>query len=161
MNRALDLFQKCPLLSHALVATLAICVTGCTTVGTGAGNLRSSHAPVVFSWQSTDSVSGSMTATLADGRSYTGPYFQITSEMRTDNLSFGGWRHWREPSTGYTTYYSGQAMAYLKSADDSRMRCSFMLIHPARGFCGGAQGECELPDKNMIDVSLDAKATQK
>jgi len=161
MNRELILLQKRPRISHALAATLALCVTGCTTMGTGAGTLRSSHAAVTFQWQSTDSVSGSMTATLADGRSYTGPYFQITSEMRTDNLSFGGWRHWREPSAGFTTYYSGQTLAYLKAADDSRIRCSFMLIHPARGFSGGAQGECELPDKNIIDVSLDAKAKQK
>lgn len=48
-----------------LLATLA---AGCATMGTGIGSTSSGASPVNFSWQSSDSVSGTMNATLPDGK---------------------------------------------------------------------------------------------
>jgi hypothetical protein len=140
-----------------LIALLLITgsLSGCTTMGSGTGTVRNSKAAVTFDWKSKDSVSGTMTATFADGKTFTGQYFQLTTDVQGD--SWRGWRSWRSPGLDFATFYSGRAVARLKGPDDSLMRCWFMLIHPSHGLHGGADGECQLPDKTEIDVSLDSR----
>src|SRR5713226_10267220 len=65
---------------------LVALAAGCTTMGTGFGSTASGGNPVNFSWISSDNVSGSMNATLSGGKTYTGQFFQITSDTTVDNL---------------------------------------------------------------------------
>jgi hypothetical protein len=50
---------------------LPLLSAGCTTMGTGYGT-TAAGTPVHFHWQSSDDVSGTLYATLADGSVYTG-----------------------------------------------------------------------------------------
>jgi len=70
----------------ALPLVLTALVAGCTTMGTGFGSTASGQNPVNFNWQSSDNVSGTMNATLSDGKTFTGQYFQITTDTTIDNL---------------------------------------------------------------------------
>ena len=65
----------------------------CQTAGTGSGNVRGTRKPVAFTWQSTDSVSGGITATFGTGRVFRGSYFQITNDIRAERLDplWDGW----------------------------------------------------------------------
>ena len=57
----------------------AIGAAGCATMGTGTGATLSGADPVTFNWKGNSaSNSGTMTASLSDGTTYTGQYFQIT-----------------------------------------------------------------------------------
>jgi hypothetical protein len=68
----------------SVIATIA---AGCTTMGTGTGSTPSGGSPTVFSWQSSNGVSGTMTATLPGGKTYSGQYFQITKDTTVDSIS--------------------------------------------------------------------------
>ena len=64
----------------------AVGAAGCATKGTGAGVTPSGADPVTFTGKgSTASDSGTMRASLSDGTTYTGQYFQITR-----NTTVGG-----------------------------------------------------------------------
>ena len=65
-----------------LVVVLAV---GCATTRTGSGSAVSGTNAAKFSWTSAGNVSGSMTATLANGETFTGQFYQITSSL-TDEL---------------------------------------------------------------------------
>ncbi len=56
----------------ACVIAGALLVSACQTAGTGSGNVRGTRKPVAFTWQSTDSVSGDITATFGTGRVFKG-----------------------------------------------------------------------------------------
>src|SRR4051794_7593748 len=59
----------------------------CTTMGTGTGTLGADKA-VNFAWKSTDGgTSGQMTATLAGGEVFSGPYLQMTHDARSDDFA--------------------------------------------------------------------------
>jgi hypothetical protein len=73
------------LLTAALLVTVA-CAAGCATMGTGSGSTASGTRPVTFKWKSSDDVSGSITATLARGKTYAGKYFQVTRETDVSDL---------------------------------------------------------------------------
>lgn len=137
-------------------------ITGCTTTGSGAGFTSTDRAPVAFNWRSNDSVSGTLTAALPDGKTFSGRYFQITSETTVDRLGplwYGGpwgwrgrgWSYW-EPSPAFVKHYSGKVVANLTAPDGERMRCHFHLIRPSSGMSGGGQGKCQLPNGQNIDA---------
>lgn len=88
--------MKCKSLSFMVVAALA---AGCTTMGTGTGSTLSGANPVTFSWKSSDGVSGTMSATLSDGQTYSGQYFEITKDTTTDSVG-PLWYGWG-PGWGY------------------------------------------------------------
>jgi len=147
-----------------LVVALA---AGCTTVGIGTGSTPSGAEPVRFSWKSSDSVSGTMDATLADGKTYSGQFFQITKDTTVESIGplwsgwhsrwdgFGGWGYWNSvPSTGIITHYSGKVVANLGAPSGDHMRCKFQLVHPSEGMAGGGHGQCQLPDGNSIDATF-------
>lgn len=135
---------------------LPLVLAACQTAGTGSGNVRGTQKPVAFTWQSTDSVSGNITATFGSGEVFKGTYFQITSDTRVDRLDplwygwnrrYRGWRHWaRNPGPDFIKTYSGRVLANLHSDDGDHMRCRFTLISPSRGMAGGGEGRCQLSE---------------
>jgi hypothetical protein len=146
---------------------LVALAAGCTTMGTGFGSTASGANPVNFSWKSSDSVSGSMNASLSDGKTYTGQFFQITSDTTVDNLGplwtgwggYGGrgwggdWGFWNS-GPEFVTHYSGRVVANLATPDGEHMRCKFQLVHPQDGMAGGGTGQCQLPKGNTIDATF-------
>ncbi len=142
--------------------TLAL-LPGCTTTGTGVGNSRAPGASAVFQWTAQSARSGTMTADLADGRRFSGRFFQITRETRVDELAplwvgwrgpfgprmrRGGWGYW-EPSPRFITEYSGRVLANL-AGPGGQMRCRFRLVRPSSGMSGGGEGRCQLGDGAVI-----------
>jgi hypothetical protein len=106
---------------------------------------------VNFSWTSSGNVSGSMTARFANGETFVGRFFQITSSL-TDELGPQG-PNWHQqglydvgPQLQYVAHYSGRVVADLSQSDGAQMRCRFTLMRPADGMAGGARGDCRLPD---------------
>ena len=151
-------------LSAAFLLAIAF-TAGCTTTGTGFGATSSGKDPVTFSWKSSDDVSGSMTATLADGKTYTGQFFQITRDTTVDSLGplwagwgggrFGGFGfdYWGDDDS-FITKYTGRVVANLAAPDGSHMRCNFQLADPVDGMSGGGSGQCQLPDGKTIDATF-------
>ena len=143
-----------------------VALGACTTMGTGSGSVESDNKPVSFAWKSKDAgTTGTMTATLADGSVFSGPYLQVTSDARSDDFAplWNGWNYgwadWTwgrsmplEPLTSFTTVYSGRVVANLQAGDGKRMRCHFLLNSPSVGMTRGGQGECQLPDGGTIDA---------
>jgi hypothetical protein len=154
-----------PTLKLGLPLLVAV-AAGCTTMGTGTGSTASGKNPVNFSWKSSDSVSGSINATLSDGKTYSGQFFQITSNTTVDNLGplwsgwggYGGrwggdWGFW-DAGPEFVTHFSGRVVANLAAADGAHMRCTFQLVHPDDGMAGGGTGQCQLPKGNTIDANF-------
>jgi hypothetical protein len=120
--------------------------------------VRGTRKPVAFTWQSTDSVSGDITATFGNGDVFKGHYFQITRDTRVDRLAplwdgWGrpyartSWRYWdRDEERAFIKEYSGRVLANLRSDDGGHMRCRFTLINPSRGMAGGGEGRCQLSE---------------
>jgi hypothetical protein len=141
-----------------MAAVAAFALTACQTAGTGSGNVRGSKKPVAFTWESTDSVSGNITATFGSGDTFKGTYFQITRDTRVDRLEplwdgWGrpyrrtGWRYWdRSEESEFIKEYSGRVLANLRSGNGDHMRCRFTLISPSRGMAGGGEGRCQLSE---------------
>jgi hypothetical protein len=150
----------------ALLALLT--VAGCTTMGTGYGSTASGTSPVHFSWSSSDGVSGTMSATLADGSVYAGSYFQITDTTTSDTLGplwdgwgpdayygagFGDWGYWGA-GPEFVTHYTGRVVANLANPQGKHIRCKFHLAHPSSGMAGGGLGDCQLPEGKTIEASF-------
>src|SRR5438067_12936937 len=104
---------------------LLLVAAGCTTMGAGTGSTPSGADPVNFSWKSSDSVSGTMSASLADGTTYSGQFFQVTRDTTVDGVSpawagrgRGGWgcvwTVWG-PGSGLVGYYRGRRVASMTS----------------------------------------------
>jgi hypothetical protein len=155
-------------MTHSIVRIglplLAVAAAGCATMGTGTGSTPSGADPVTFSWSSPDAIKGKMDATLADGRTYSGQYFQITKETTVDTLEplwigwngygrFGPWHDWNAGPT-FIRHYSGRVVANLGAADGEHMRCKFQLARPLAGMAGGGHGECQMPDGKTIDATF-------
>ncbi|HKU90417.1 MAG TPA: hypothetical protein VJP84_11525 [Steroidobacteraceae bacterium] len=147
----------------ALFCTLtSLALAACQTAGTGSGNVRGTKKPVAFTWQSTDSVSGDITATFGSGRVFKGTYFQITQDTRVDHLGplwdgwgqpyrrGGNWRYWtHDPGPKFVKTYSGRVLANLHDNTGEHMRCRFTLISPSRGMAGGGEGRCQLSESEQ------------
>jgi hypothetical protein len=148
----------------ALPLVLTALVAGCATMGTGFGSTESGQNPVNFTWKSSDDVSGTMNATLSDGKTYTGQYFQITTDTTVDNLGplwtgwgpgwrRGGWGYW-DAGPEFVKHYTGKVVANLGTPDGTYMRCTFRLVHPSSGMAGGGRGNCQIPDAGEIDATF-------
>jgi hypothetical protein len=106
-----------------------------------------------------------MSATLAGGKTFSGPYLQVTKQARTEDFvpmwaGWGyGWSDWTwgaGPNTAFSTVYSDRVMANLKSADGKRLRCHFNLNHPSDGMSAGGQGQCQLQGGGTVDAVFPA-----
>jgi len=147
----------------AVLAPLLAASTGCTATGTGFGSAPSGGSEVRFSWKSSDPVTGTIDATLSDGDTFSGTFFQITSDTQVDTLGplwygwgprgyyRGEWALW-DSGPDFIKHYSGKVAANLAASDGKHMRCMFRLIHPASGMSGGGQGHCQLPDGKTIEA---------
>jgi hypothetical protein len=145
-------------LTFMTLALLALVACETQSAGTGSGNVSGTQKPVAFTWQSTDDISGDITATFGSGRVFKGSYFQITRDTRVERLDplWDGWgrpyrrntwRHWdRESCSEFIKSYSGRVLANLHSDDGEHMRCRFTLISPQRGMAGGGEGRCQLSE---------------
>lgn len=145
---------------------LAVAAAGCATMGTGSGSTPTGADPVNFTWNSSDSITGTMDARLPDGKTYSGQFFQITKQTTVDTLEplwvgwrgygrWGGWG-WRDWDAGpaFITHYSGRVVANLGATDGEHMRCKFQLVRPREGMAGGGHGECQMPDGKTIDATF-------
>ena len=144
----------------------AVGAAGCATMGTGTGATLSGADPVTFTWKgSTASASGTMAASLSDGTTYTGRYFQITKETEVDSLEplwvgwrgrWGGgygWDDWAN-DPGFVTQYTGRVVANLAIPSGAHMRCRFQLADLTAGMSGGGNGQCQMPDGKTIDATF-------
>ena len=143
----------------ALLLGAGIALGACTTMGTGTGSETPGNSPVNFAWTSKDGgTTGTMTARLTDGRTFSGPYLQVTRAARIDDLEpmWAGWRYgwddWGFPASAFATKFSGRVMANLQANDGERMRCRFHLNDPVDGMSSGGQGECQLANGRAVDA---------
>lgn len=150
-------------ITAAVVATLL--VAACTvTRGLGTASSRSGDVRANFLWNSTDDHSGTMSATLGSGETYSGRFFQITQDTRVETLDplwvgwrggFRGWRYWGpEADSAFVTHYSGRVVANLEGENGTHMRCRFDLVQPFNGMAGGGEGVCQLPSGKSIDANF-------
>jgi hypothetical protein len=148
----------------AIPLLLAALAAGCTTMGTGYGNSATGKNPVNFNWTSHDEVSGTLNATMPDGKTYSGQFFQITTDTTVDNLGplwagwgpgwrRGGWGYW-DAGPEFVKHYTGKVVANLQTPDGTYMRCTFRLVHPSSGMSGGGQGNCQTPDGSDINATF-------
>jgi len=147
--------------SRAGFLLIVVLAAGCATTRTGSGSAVPGTNSVEFSWTSSGNVSGSMTATLANGETFTGRFFQITSSL-TGELGPQG-PIWHQeggydvgPELQYVAHYTGRVVADLSRSDGAQMRCRFKLMRPVDGMAGGAQGECQLPAGQTVDAQFPA-----
>ena len=136
-------------------------VAGCTTTGAGYSDVpKVDGGPVAFSWTSSDGgISGTMTASLSDGRSFSGPFREMTSQTVAPfwyGSDFYGWHDGTASSSAFRTRYSGSVVADLVDTNDARMRCQFRLLTPHRGISGGGAGECRVTGDAPVDVRFAA-----
>ena len=140
---------------------LVALAAGCATTRTGSGSAVSATNPVKFGWTSRGNVSGSMTATFANGQTFTGQFFQITGSL-TDELGPQGpiWHQEGEydvgPELQQVAHYTGRIVADLSRSDGAQMHCSFTLMRPVDGMAGGARGECQTSDGLSVDAQFPA-----
>jgi len=146
-----------------LLVGACIALSACTTMGTGSGYVSPGDAPVKFSWKSTGgSTTGTMSATLADGQAFSGPYLEATSEAVIQNWDpfYVGWErgigNFDPFPMAYSTQYSGRVVANLQAADGQRIRCHFVLNAPQAGMAGGGQGSCQLKNGGSMDAVFPA-----
>jgi hypothetical protein len=163
MNRRIEMrYHNAAVMLPLLVAVAA----GCTTMGTGTGSTPSGADATTFNWKSADGVSGTISATLSGGKTYSGRYFQITKDTTVDSIGplwagwggrggRGGWGYWGvDPSPDFITHYTGRVVANLAEPSGTHMRCQFQLVHPSDGMNGGGLGQCQMPDGASIDANF-------
>ena len=150
-----------PITSRTALLLVIGLAAGCATMRTGSGSALPGTNPVRFSWTSSGNAAGSITATLANGETFTGRFFQTTSSL-TDELGPQG-PIWHQeglydigPQLQYVAHYTGRIVANLSRADGEEMRCRFELKRPVDGMAGGARGECQLPDGLSVDAEFPA-----
>jgi hypothetical protein len=146
-----------------LLPILTAIAAGCTTTGTGVGYTATGRSPTTFSWKSSDIVSGTMTATLPDGTTFSGRYFQVTPDTNVPGIAslYDGWNPaWEETNSGegpgkdFNANLAHRAVANLTSVSGSHMKCMFQLVYPPNGMYGGGTGKCQLPDGKIIDATF-------
>jgi hypothetical protein len=159
----------------SVMTLLALSACAMTSTGMGGGDVspaRHGEEPVLFAWQSTDGgLSGTLTATLP-GRTFSGPFIEVTLQTRRESLGpfwsgwNEGWGDWPYGVAGwdgasaaeqFTRYYSGKVVANLRDASGQAMRCRFDLDAAVRGMGGGAQGQCQLAGGRVLNARIDKK----
>jgi hypothetical protein len=157
-------------ISLSAAVCIGLALGACTTLGTGTGSTSTGDQPVSFAWKSKDGgVTGTMSATLADGGVFNGPYLEVTSTAESTQFApmwagwSPGWNDWGYggfgafggfPLDGTTTNYSGKVVANLQGPGSQRMRCNFALNDPPSGMGGGGQGKCQIAGGPTIDATF-------
>jgi hypothetical protein len=112
--------------SIASIATGAA-VSACATTSDGLEFRVEDRSPVVFDWLGSDESSGTLTATLPDGRLYRGSYL-----IQRD----------------------GEIVADLGATNGERMSCRLVLARPSIGMRGGGEGSCRMTGGTKVDATL-------
>lgn len=143
---------------------LALAISACTATGTGTGSSRRNDIKADFAWRSEGGMTGTLTASMNNGETFSGKFFQVTSESRIDDLGplWGGWSpRWRgwsywgsQPTAAFVTHYSGRVVANLEGPNAEHMRCHFQLIRPTSGMAGGGDGQCQMPTGQTIHATF-------
>jgi hypothetical protein len=127
---------------------VALCVGaalgGCATIGSGSGTVASTGAPVTFAWQGQDPMDGTITATLADGRTFSGTFEQLAPR--------GYLGSWVKDSKDADDIASSRVVARLESPAGERMACRFRLDNRVGGIVEGARGECRFGGQTIAAV---------
>jgi len=148
------------------IRLLAILVaSGAATAGFAA--TAASASPAAVSASAANTVSGVISATLSDGTTYSGQYFQITQDTPLDSIGplwsawdsgwagRGGWGSWNAvPTPGFIKQYAGWVVASLEAPGGEHARCKFHLVRPAEGVAGGGTGQCQTPDGQTADATF-------
>jgi hypothetical protein len=155
-----ELYVRSSVATVLLVCAIAI-AAGCTTTGVGYGDVpKGGGEQLAVSWTSSDGgISGTMTASLSDGRSFSGPFFEMTSQTVAPfwyGSGFYGWGDGTGSSTPFRTHYSGSVVADLAGENNVHMRCRLRLLTPRRGISGGGAGECQVTGNAPIEVRFAA-----
>lgn len=147
---------------------MILALGACAATGTRAGSSASGQKPLTVVWQGANGASrGTMHATLADGRTFTGTYLQVTSQTpsvsappeleRERNYGWPDWT-WGSPETSSTTapaaLYPAAVVADLASAEGTRMHCRFRLNDANAGMKGGGHGQCQVEDDGTLEAVL-------
>lgn len=141
---------------YAAVAAASLGLAGCATLQTGRGQLSAPGQHVALAWQSRNGLTGTMSATMPDGLTYSGPFFQLTSATQSEVLGppwgWYGWGPW--PATQFIIHYSGKVVANLRATNGSEMRCTFRLAQPMGGMAGGGDGSCQVTGGTVFHAFL-------
>ena len=139
----------------AIVSVAVLAMYGCTCTSDGLeldASGDDGRADILIEWHDVDAFAGTMTATVANGIAYLGPYLLITPDARADQLAplregwngKGGWQSWsQEPAKDFLETYDGMVIANLGTENGGRMRCRFQLDFPSLGMSGGGSGKCQ------------------
>ena len=123
--------------------------------------------PVSFTWQASDATTGTLKAFLPAGRTYSGPYVQITESLAGRSVTplWGardeGWPAWPDVdshgNTEYGQHYTHRVVASLMSPGGDHMRCRLRLSSRGAGMSGGGKGECQLANGETVEAEFPAK----
>jgi len=153
---------------------VGIALSACTAMGTGNGSLSPGGAPVTFAWTSSHAgMSGTMSATLPGGETYTGSFLEPSRDVSGEDqdifsesferswVEFGAdlphWDGWGPDPDGFEAQYSGWVVVNLQAADGQSMRCRFQLNTPTEGLTGGGQGACRLNNGRSVNAVFPAR----
>lgn len=148
-----------------IMSVAVLAMSGCAITSDGL-ELDATHdrrADMFIDWQDLDGFAGTMTATAADGLTYSGSYLQITPDVRHDQLAplwegwkaSRGWRSWSaENGPALLETYDGMVLANLGTASGDRMRCRFRLDFPSLGMDGGGAGKCQFLGGRTVHADL-------
>jgi hypothetical protein len=151
------------LIGIALACSLLV-VVACKSTGGGTGASNTGDVQAQFTWQQSESTSGTLTAIVSSPggsqETYSGKFYQITRNSTVDTMGplwypwHPGWRGWAdwgaEPDEAVITHYTGHVLANLGGPDGKRMRCQFQLLRADEGMKGGGQGQCQLSSGQNI-----------
>jgi hypothetical protein len=164
LHRRSNVTHRINTLGKRLLATL---VAGGAVMGSGIIATGASASSLAFTQVPLNSASGVMSATLSDGTTYTGRYFQISQDTTLDSIrplwgawdsawaGRSGWGYWNAtPSPDFIRQYTGSTVANLVAPDGEHARCKFQLVHPAEGIAGGGTGQCQTPDGQTVDATF-------
>lgn len=159
---------------RALIATALLCsaagLAGCSTIGTGYGDVQNgTTGRATFQWSSSDGgMTGTMSASLPSGESFSGQFYQLTGETRAERIDSHwdtwrpGWGAWGPGSTiVHVPRYSGHVVAKLGGSSGHHMRCDFNLRNPDAGIPGGSSGTCFIEGGETIAATFPATSPRR
>ncbi len=144
--------------------------TGCATTGLGVGELEYhglTTEPVAFKWLERTPEGGRLEAIARDGEQFSGRFTQTVSTIERERLSRDelipwGWEGWgmSQPLlvTDFVKVYTGRVLARLKGSLGHELRCQFTLRDPDVGMNGGARGQCQRSDGEVLVAQFPASA---
>ena len=155
----------------SIFTALAIAAPGCTQKGSMTAVESGGATPgaaVVMDWESPEGerVTGTLTATLPSGETFSGKYIQVGTDTSDSDLepywsgwSGSQWGTWPqdysatvEGSPSFQMQYSDRVIANLTGDKGGKMRCRFKLHDSVAGLAGGGMGQCQTGAGDEIEA---------